>query len=103
VTEECLGLREVALNAARPRDLHLFWVPLIGLLRCVRVTSGPAARLIAKDLHALGITKARLFPGLDSLCDVIITDHHTIAYSPPEPPNFNERRAQANSGRAGST
>ena len=44
VAEECFGLREATRDATRLRDLHLFRVPFIGLLRCVRVTGGAAAR-----------------------------------------------------------
>ena len=43
---------------------------------------------IFRDLAALGITRASLFPDLDGLSRTIVDEHKVLAYTPPKPPHW---------------
>jgi hypothetical protein len=45
---------------------------------------------LLRDLAALGVTQGTLFPDLDSLSVDIVYEHKVIAYTPPEPPKFEQ-------------
>ena len=45
-------------------------------------------RKLLADLAALGITRMRLFPDLDSLSHDIVQEHNIVGYGPPKPPKW---------------
>ena len=53
VAGEGVGLWDVSGGASRARDRYLLGIPLVGLLRDVRVARGVAARLHRRDVHVL--------------------------------------------------